>query len=281
VSRLWLTPSSIVGPLFTAPQLSSATDHGAHTARSALVQARAPSAQINARKWSLVLGQRVPTDRWWFALRGFSSIARVASRLPGVELVFMTTFERCDGWVRILRGEIVVFTGRVLVDEEWVVQAECCRLVERRRGECRDKPSGIVTLVVHGDLAGSPVVDPSRRYSEKLVFAQDERTRGRHVHVVDAAGFSDLLHGRAARCRRLRRDAGSVRVVAESGDLVLAEPFDRQSWTLPPVRSTRRLAVDLEALDRATVAHERTVRHLAAALASVGVTPHLPARRGP
>jgi hypothetical protein len=83
---------------------------------------------------------------------------------------------------------VVVFTGRVLVDGERVTKAECGRHVEHGRGEWRDRPSDAVTLVVHGDLAGSPVVDRTRQYSEKLVFAQESRTRGHHVHVVDAVG---------------------------------------------------------------------------------------------
>src|SRR5690606_37957510 len=147
--------------------------------------------------------------------------------------------------------------------------AECGDLVERRQGEWRVNPSGAVTLVVHGDLAAAAnqVVDPKRGYSEKLVFAQNERRRGHHVHVVDAAGFSDLLHRRPARCRGLRRERTSILVVAAPGDRVLAEAFAPRS---PPPRrekkSSPRLTIDLAALDRATAAHERTVRALAKAL---------------
>jgi hypothetical protein len=72
-----------------------------------------------------------------------------------------------------------------------------------------------------------------------------------------------------------------MQVLAEPGDQVLAEPFDLQSR--PPVRVKRnlRLAIDLEALDRASAAHERTVRGLAAALSSIDVEARLPDRRGP
>ena len=194
----------------------------------------------------------------------------------------MTRSGRCDGWVRTLRNEVVIFTGRVLVDEQRVSQRQCGSFVEALQGEWRDEPSSRVTLVVHGDLAGQRVVDPRRQYSEKLILAQEARFGGRHVHVVDAAGFSDLLDRRPARCRRLRRaPGGGVEVLPEAGDFVFGEPFDRHQAPLPHKRVSRELARDLEALDRATAAHELTVRRLATVLAQEGVESHVAARRGP
>ena len=134
--------------------------------------------------------------------------------------------------------------------------------------------------MVHGDLAGARVLDRTRQYSEKLTFAQDEPARGRHVHVVDAAGFSDLLGHPPANCRRLRRAFdGILEVVSEQVDGLLREPFNSRQPARRTPQETHRLAINLEALDRATAPHERTARLLAAA--TDGARPRLAAWRGP
>lgn len=153
--------------------------------------------------------------------------------------------------------------------------------MERLGGEWRDKPSGAVTLVIHGDLAGSTVADPDRGYSDKLVHAQTERAQGHHVHVIDAAGFSDLLHRRPARCRRLHRTTHGPAPAPNPDDDVLAEPFDPTNRKLPPPRTPHRLTTDLAALDRGTRAHEQTLRRLAQRLTTEGLEPKLPPRRAP
>jgi hypothetical protein len=184
-----------------------------------------------------------------------------------------------------LSGEIVAFTGKMLVDGAGTTQQECMARAERLGAETREKPSPAVTLVVHGELAG-PVKDPSRGYSQKLVDAYDRRAAGYHVHVVDAAGFSDLLRRRPARCRRLRRAPGPstgtahITVVAEPDEDVLGVPYVPRHPNGRP-RPTGELRVDLAELDKRQRAHEATVSALAAVLAGEGAKPHAPRRGAP
>lgn len=145
---------------------------------------------------------------------------------------------RCDGWVASLDGQMVAYTGQVLVDGALVPQATCARLAARQGADWRDDWSSTVTLLVQGDLAGKQVIDPQRRYSRKLVAAQQARRQGIHVHVVDADGFSDLLVGEAARCRRLRRHAGRIVLAPTPGDGILGPP-------LKPRRAPRRTSSGL------------------------------------
>ncbi|MFI5875362.1 hypothetical protein ACIBAH_23450 [Streptomyces sp. NPDC051445] len=113
--------------------------------------------------------------------------------------------------------------------------------------------------------------DDRRAYSSTLVAAEAERGRGRHVCVVDAAGFSALLRGRPAPCLELRRArTGRVRPVAATTTeaRVLGGPLRLR-------RTGRRapgdLTLDLSRLDAATVAHEATVGALIEHLSRRGI----------
>src|SRR5207244_1339781 len=68
-------------------------------------------------------------------------------------------YTRCSGWVRSLRGQVVVFTGHVSTDSASWTQNEAGSRVLRYGGEWRDEFSSLVTLVVHGDLSNKIVVD--------------------------------------------------------------------------------------------------------------------------
>jgi hypothetical protein len=168
-----------------------------------------------------------------------------------------------------LRGHTVAYTGYVLVDGSWVPQAQCADLAARHGAAWRDDWSSTVTLLVRGDLADKQVIDPERGYSRKLVAAQQSRRQGAHVHVVDADGFSDLLAGTVARCRRLRRRAGQVIVVAEPGDRILGPPLKPRR--VPRRTSKGPLRVDWNLVDAATAAHEQTIRTLIAHLGREGI----------
>jgi hypothetical protein len=174
---------------------------------------------------------------------------------------------------------MVAYTGYVFIDGTWVPQATCAELAAQRGADWRDDWSSEVTLLVHGDLAGKQVIDPERGYSRKLVSAQQSRRQKRHVHVVDADGFSDLLAGTEAPCRRLRRRAGEIFVAGKVGDRILGGP-------LKPRRIPRRssgdvLQVDWDRIDAATAAHEETIRALIAHLRREGVEVRGPWRGGP
>jgi hypothetical protein len=176
---------------------------------------------------------------------------------------------RCEGWVASLRGHTVAYTGQVLVDGTWVPQAQCAERAARNGAAWRDEWASTVTLLVHGDLAGKKVIDPERGYSHKLVAAQQACRQGTHVHVVDADGFSDLLAGAVARCRRLRRRAGQIVVEAEPGDRILGAPLKPRR--VPRRTSGASLRVNWDQVDAPTAAHEQTIRALIAHLAQEGI----------
>lgn len=191
------------------------------------------------------------------------------------------TGRSCDGWVHSLRAQTLCFTGKIVVDGEWMVRAECARKAEQRGATTKTDFSSGITLVVHGDLAGKQVSDTRRNYSGTLVAAERERQQGHHVHVVDGDGFGDLVHGFSAPCLELRRSprGGSPVVVpAHAAYGVLGAPLQAR-------RSGRHqsadLTVDLSSLDEGTAAHESTVEALIRHLASRGVEAHSYARNSP
>jgi hypothetical protein len=186
---------------------------------------------------------------------------------------------QCDGWVASLRGHTVAYTGNVLIDGTRVSQADCAKRAERKGAGWRDDWSSEVTLLVHGDLAGKQVIDPERGYSRKLVSALHSRRRGRHVHVVDADGFGDLLAGVTASCRRLGRRGGQVVVVPEVGDRILGGPLKPRR--APNRTGSEALRIDWDRVDAATAAHEQTIRALSAHLGRTGIKARAHWRGGP
>ncbi|MCF2526107.1 hypothetical protein [Yinghuangia soli] len=178
--------------------------------------------------------------------------------------------KECDGFVRTLKGRTLCFTGAVLVDGVRTVRRDCVTLAEARGAATRADYSGAVSVVVHGDLASKAVTDTDRGYSRTLVRVAAERDRGFHVCVVDAAGFSNLIRRKSARCLELRRADGGRRVLVlpHSGDGILGGPL-RPRRTGSRQEAVRM--VDLDLLDRGTAAHEATIAALIAHLAGRGI----------
>ncbi|MER5668826.1 hypothetical protein [Streptomyces mirabilis] len=189
--------------------------------------------------------------------------------------------EICDGWVRALRGQTLCFTGRVLIDGEWIVR-KCCEETAHQLGaNCKSDFSRRITVVVHGDLASQAVTDKQRQYSKKLVGAARERDRGYHICVVDGDGFADLIEGFPALCRKLQRAQGRddhVYVLPRPGDGILGGPLQRQRVGH---HETDALALDLSHLDKGTEAHEATVAALIDYLAREQVEARGHARNAP
>ncbi|MFC4465549.1 hypothetical protein ACFPH6_13580 [Streptomyces xiangluensis] len=187
----------------------------------------------------------------------------------------------CDGWVRSLKGETLCFTGKVVVDGKWLVRSECVRRAGQRDATSKTDFSGAISLVIHGDLTGKQVSDSRRDYSDTLVGTERERASGHHVHVVDGAGFGDLIHGFPAPCLELRRPPrGSAPEVVppQANRDVLGAPLQVRKVGRHGVRE---LAVDLSSLDEATAAHERTVGALIEHLARLKIGVHTFARNSP
>lgn len=185
----------------------------------------------------------------------------------------------CDGWVRSLRGETAVITGRVEIKGKHLTQPACNNAVDAKGGTARDYMSGVVTLLVQGDLSSKRVKDAKRGYSVKLIDVQERRERHEpHIHVVDAEGFGHLLRGEPARCRRLIGSGRNTRLATEPGDGIFGGPLKPRKT---PKHAKVDLKVDLSGLDRGTAAHEATIEALIKHLASKGTQALGPIRGAP
>lgn len=169
-----------------------------------------------------------------------------------------------------------MFTGKTRVDGEWVVRKSCFSRVQTLGAAYQESFSRKVTLVVHGELTGN-VKDAERQLSRKLLTVIESRREGRHIHVVDNAGYSDLLFGAPARCRDLKVQGEHVTVMPEIGEGFLGGPFDRLRLR---TRGINRLEAGV--LGRGTPRHDKLLSRLVERVtgrAALGVRG--PTRRGP
>lgn len=112
----------------------------------------------------------------------------------------------CQGTVESLKGKRVLFTGRTFYRGEH-------RLRKQLEQDVRDKggfpQSGTrnrnATMLVLGGLHPDTVVDHINVRSQTLVMVDEQAERGRHICIVDDAGFEALLNDRAARCIQIGR----------------------------------------------------------------------------
>lgn len=185
----------------------------------------------------------------------------------------------CSGWVEALSGQVVTFTGRVIVKGIHRNRAECGELVEA----CGARPAADVTrevtVLVHGSFDGIGIADPVRGNSRKLLTVHRLRSaRAAHVHVIDSEGLAALLGGDAARCRRVHASGATAQVVRVPGEGALGGPLRPKR----PIRhNASELRVDLSDLDKGTEAHEATVDLLRERLSQRGIIAERPAGSGP
>ncbi|MFF6875575.1 hypothetical protein ACFY9S_09705 [Streptomyces sp. NPDC012474] len=169
-----------------------------------------------------------------------------------------------------------MFTGKTLVDGDWVVRKKCFSRAQALGAAYQNSFSRKVTLVVHGELTGN-VKDADRELSRKLLAVIESRRAGRHIHVVDNAGYSDLLFGAPAQCRDLKVQGEHVTVMPEVGEGFLGGPFDRLRLR---TRGINRLEAGL--LGRGTPRHEKLLSRLIERVAGrATLDVRAPARRGP
>lgn len=169
----------------------------------------------------------------------------------------------------------MLFTGKTLVDGDWTVRAECRRRIVTLGATALGDFNRRITLLVHGELA-SNVKQPDRGLSQKLLKVLEMRRTGHHVHVVDAAGFSDLLFGGVARCRVLKAEGSAVLVDPYPGDGALGGPFERLA-----LRNRRASGWERDVLGRGTRAHSDLITQLETHLVRRGIEPRDPNRLGP
>ncbi len=171
--------------------------------------------------------------------------------------------------MRSLRGETVCFTGTVYDGDHTLLSRHgLIEEVRDRGGQAHRHLTSDVTLLVHGTVEAAQVTDESRRYTRKLLWVEQSRAAGRHVHVVDADGFIRLMNGKSAACRELDKDKrGNVRLSPE-------RPFQVRSAPSSDASSGWRIEACLDGLERATRAHETLRGRLDAHLKAAGVRPH-------
>ncbi|MGW9396564.1 hypothetical protein [Streptomyces sp. NPDC055642] len=169
-----------------------------------------------------------------------------------------------------------MFTGKTRVDGEWVVRKNCFSRAQTLGAACQNSFSRKVTLVVHGELTGN-VKDADRELSRKLLTVIESRREGRHIHVVDNAGYSDLLFGAPARCRDLKVQGEHVTVMPEIGEGFLGGPFDRLRLR---TRGINRLEAGV--LGRGTPRHDKLLSRLVERVTGrAALDVRVPTRRGP
>ncbi len=186
----------------------------------------------------------------------------------------------CDGWVRSLRGHHVTFTGRVRINGIHHTKKECRTLALGRGADAVVQDfSHSLTLLVYGELNANVVADPDQVYSRKLLAVQEARAlRHPHVHVVDSAGFANLLKRKPAPCRRLGSSKGTTVVLPAPGNGVFGGPLVVHRGSTHPATILKE---DLDKLDAGTVAHQDTVKKLQEHLTSHGILALRPAPGAP
>lgn len=183
-------------------------------------------------------------------------------------------------WVTSFRGQMLAFTGRVLVDGDWTIREDCV-LMAKQRGARDWKPdmSGKVTLLVYGDLASANVTDKTRGYSKKLALAERLRREGKAIAVIDGPGFSDLCAGFPARNRILRPEStDEYLVLPQVGEGILGGPL---TIGLVPDHTGQSFQIDLAALDKGTAAHQGTLASFIESLSRRGLVAERPGRLAP
>jgi hypothetical protein len=106
----------------------------------------------------------------------------------------------CTGVLTSLTGEAVLITGATFVDGVQTHRDRCLRMAALRGARPLAKFSGRVTLLVQGPTRADNVTDKVNNRSWKLIRTEATGAAGRHIHVVNSTGFSQLLHGERAQC---------------------------------------------------------------------------------
>lgn len=106
----------------------------------------------------------------------------------------------CAGTVTGLRGQKVVATGKIYINEEHVFRDAVHKLLRTRGAGVTTKLSGQVSLLVYGDLSSQTVTDPLNQHSRKIKDAFRENHLRHHVCIVSSRGLSQLLDGEPAMC---------------------------------------------------------------------------------
>lgn len=104
----------------------------------------------------------------------------------------------------------VLITGKVYLDGARVEQQHVESKIEAHGGSIAPERSKSVTLLVYGDLGGQQVTDPVNVRSKKVVYVDEQRTRGNHICIIDSFGLAALLSGNTAPCLASKRAGQEV-----------------------------------------------------------------------
>ena len=184
---------------------------------------------------------------------------------------------KCGGRVSSLVGQRVAFTGRIYLNDEFTTHHECGALLKKRRGTWSKKYSNQVSMVVVGRLPPSGIIDPEEMQTWKLKLASESSRGGEHVHVVDADGFARLLSSRPAPCLVVQKTRRGW-VIKKQESEIFGGPIRHHKTT---GHGGKTFSTDMDALDRGTEGHEKTLRLLEAVLRAKDIVLQHPGKGWP
>ena len=163
-----------------------------------------------------------------------------------------------DKRLRSLRGQVVVFTGRLSM-----LRADAVRLAQRKGAAASNKVSGTTTIVVQGAPSGSYTWP---NMGLKLAEVYERRRRHQRIYVISEDEFRMLIDGHGL-------PMAATRAAAEGRSASFGVP-----WRPPAFRSgsTPPAFVDFAARERATREHQRLTALMALWAENHGVTPMAP-----
>ena len=177
---------------------------------------------------------------------------------------------------------MLTFTGYTVFDGDVHTRAECVKRAAKRGASATKYFARTTTVVVWGDLSTQTVTDQQALYSQKLISVRDTP---RHVHVISADGFGDLLKGRSARCvlDDVRRER--IPSKAKLKWKPTKRPLFGRDLTVHAAAkhgtTSASLQLDMDRLDAGTKAHQETLSLLKAHLGARAVSAKAPGKGQP
>lgn len=107
----------------------------------------------------------------------------------------------CTGIITSLDRQTLAITGKVSIHGKRLFRDDIVKLMTEKGIAYKQSASGLVSILVHGDLTGQHVIDEWNKNSRKLEFVHKASERGRHICVVTSRGFSALLDGTPTACQ--------------------------------------------------------------------------------
>lgn len=112
----------------------------------------------------------------------------------------------CQGTVESLKGQRVLFTGKTFYRGEHRLRKQLEQDVRDKGGFPRSGTRNRnATMLILGELPPDIVIDHVNVRSQTLVMVDEQAAKGRHICIVNDAGFEALLNDSSARCIQIQR----------------------------------------------------------------------------